>query len=237
MARLTAYPNDVNINVNDKVIGTNSAGGGTKNFTLGGIAGMFNEKGAIAVAGQSSFKFQTDLSEGRASGTLSFSNGGGAGSAFSSMSSLRVSKYNSGGSLIIDYLSILVDQYIILGQVDNANNFSVYKLTALTQDSVETDFYNATLTHIESNGNILGDKYYAFAIYPAPTSVAGDNHYEHNQNNAASTWNITHNLGKYPSVSITLSTGVQGIGAVEYIDSNSLTVTLISAESGYAYLN
>ena len=237
MARINTYPNDVNVSDSDKVIGTDSTGSSTKNFTLNSVAGMFSKLGIVNVAGQSSFKFQTNLSNGRAIGTVSFTNGGGTGTGFSNISSLKISKYNASNNLIIDYLQILIDQYIILGQVDDANNFAIYRLDALTQDSVESNFYNASFTHIESNGSILEDKYYAFAIHPAPTSVAGDNHYKHNQNNAASTWNVTHNLGKHPSVSITLSTGKQGIGAVEYIDKNSLTITLVSAESGYAYLN
>jgi hypothetical protein len=68
--------------------------------------------------------------------------------------------------------------------------------------------------------------------------------YKHNQNNAAETWTITHNLGLesyLPSVSIILSGGasydnVQALGIVEYINENELTINFLSAKSGYAYI-
>lgn len=57
------------------------------------------------------------------------------------------------------------------------------------------------------------------------------------QSAAASTWTITHNMGKKPSVTVVDSADNQVVGDVEYIDNNTLTVTFCGSFSGKAYLN
>lgn len=64
-----------------------------------------------------------------------------------------------------------------------------------------------------------------------------DKHYTHDQTVAAAVWEITHNLGKYPSVSVVDSGGNWVVGDVAYLDENSLTVTFSGAFSGKAYMN
>lgn len=61
--------------------------------------------------------------------------------------------------------------------------------------------------------------------------------YIHEQGIASDTWEINHNLNKYPSVSLVDSAGVQFQGRVEYIDKNSCIVTMNGATKGKAYLN
>lgn len=51
------------------------------------------------------------------------------------------------------------------------------------------------------------------------------------------TWDITHNLGKYPSVSVVNSANVWVIGDIQYINENRLIITFSSEFSGKAYLN
>ncbi|GEM_PF-6023053 len=54
---------------------------------------------------------------------------------------------------------------------------------------------------------------------------------------ASDVWEIEHNLGKYPSVSLVDSAGTQFEAAVEYIDENNVTVRMNGATTGKAYLN
>lgn len=61
--------------------------------------------------------------------------------------------------------------------------------------------------------------------------------YVHTQVVPAIQWNITHNLNKFPSVSIVDSSYEEVIGEVEYIDSNNLTVRFTASFSGEAYIN
>jgi hypothetical protein len=61
--------------------------------------------------------------------------------------------------------------------------------------------------------------------------------YVYTQVTAAVTWNVVHNLGKYPSVMVVDSGNSVVIPDVRYFDVNSLSVTFGSATSGKAYMN
>jgi hypothetical protein len=83
---------------------------------------------------------------------------------------------------------------------------------------------NVTLT--DTGSNILVD-----------VVDMGDKNYVHNQPVASVTWTVQHNLDKFPSCTMVLSTGQQGYGDVTFIDENNLTITFAGAESGKAYIN
>lgn len=61
--------------------------------------------------------------------------------------------------------------------------------------------------------------------------------YVHNQGEASDTWEVHHNLDKYPSVSVVDSSGSQVIASVEYNDSNTLTIRMSAPFKGKAFLN
>jgi hypothetical protein len=67
--------------------------------------------------------------------------------------------------------------------------------------------------------------------------------YTHNQAMASTTWTINHNTDSFPSVSLKFSSSddvYENVGAfagLKYNNSNTITITLAAAESGYAYLN
>ncbi len=237
MARISTYIIDTAVTLSDKWIGTDSSGGATKNFTAKSIADLFNEKGSVGIVNQSNFLFQTDLSGGRKPGTISFTAGGGSTTSFSALTTIKISKYASSTNLILNYLETLVSKPIMLAQLDDLNNFGVYKLYSLTQDVTETDFYNANFTLIESNGSLLSEKTYGIVAYPAAAVDQGDLHFTYNQVTASGSWAITHNLGKNPSVSIVDSGGNTVVGDVIYINTNQLTINFTAQFSGKAYLN
>jgi len=59
----------------------------------------------------------------------------------------------------------------------------------------------------------------------------------HDQGTPASVWTITHNLGKYPSVTIVDSSNSEVVGEVEFISNNQVRVSFSGSFSGKAYLN
>ena len=63
------------------------------------------------------------------------------------------------------------------------------------------------------------------------------NTYIYEQDVAANIWEINHNMGKFPSVTVVDSAGSVVIGAIEYIDINNLKITFNGAFGGKAYLN
>ena len=54
---------------------------------------------------------------------------------------------------------------------------------------------------------------------------------------SGATWNITHNMGKYPSVTVIDSGGEQVLGSISYTNTNSLVITFVTSITGTAYLN
>lgn len=64
-----------------------------------------------------------------------------------------------------------------------------------------------------------------------------DKSYIYKQKSASNEWYITHNLNKYPAVSIVDSADSIIVGEVQYIDMNSLIVKFSDPFSGKAYIN
>jgi hypothetical protein len=240
MARISTYGIDAKPELGDKVIGTDanpSAGLATKNYSIADIAALINHTNSLAVADQAIFLFQDDLDEGRDSGTISFDAGGGIGTSFASITSIVVSKQAAGGKNVANYLPLFLNKDIILADTTSVNNFGTYKVTSITTHPTETAFWVVTLQNYYSNSAIAENGHYIFSEFVNPASDAADKHYTHNQSVAAVTWTVAHNLDKFPSVTVALSTGQQGFGDVTFIDENNLTITFAGAESGKAYMN
>lgn len=66
---------------------------------------------------------------------------------------------------------------------------------------------------------------------------SASNTFTFEQSVASDTWNVTHNLGKYPSVSVVDSGGNLVDGEVKYVTNNRISITFTSPFSGKAYLN
>ena len=228
MARISSYPVDQNIVGEDKLLGTDNAGLITKNYTLDGISSWMNASGSVAIAGQNNYSFDV---AGATGGTIS---GVAANTPFANITALTFSKTSAAGTDVINYLLTLVGRSVLLARLDNLNNFGVYTLKSLVVDSNDANLYNAVFTSITANGNITAGKYYGFAVYP---ELASDKHFTFTQSTAATTWNITHNLGKFPSVSVVDSGNSIVYGNVAYTSENALTVTFSAAFSGKAYMN
>lgn len=235
MARISTYVKDTVVTLLDKWIGTDSNGGITKNFTAKSIADLFNSTGSIGVVNQANFFFQDLLDQGRKSGSISFTNYGGNNTAFSDITSLKISKKSVTTKTVTQFLNSLVSKELVLADLNDLNKFGVYKLISLQKDAIETDFLNAELEYVEGNSAIDKDSIYGIAFYSKESE--GDKFYQHIQSSPSNTWNVNHDLSKFPSVTITLSTGQQGYGDVTYIDENNLTISFAGAESGKAYIN
>ena len=59
----------------------------------------------------------------------------------------------------------------------------------------------------------------------------------HYQSSSSAKWDITHNLGRFPSVTVVDSAGSEVVGDVTYDSDNQVTVRFMAAFSGKAYLN
>ena len=239
MARISTYGIDAKPELSDKVIGTDTAAGAdlrTKNYSLREIIDLFNQSNSLSVADQSLFLYQSDISQGRDAGTISFVAGGGVGTPFSTITQVLISKTAPGNKSVAQYLPLFAGKDIILAESSNINNFGTYKVASITTDIAEPNFFLVTLENYTSNGVISLDGYYIFSEFVDANS-AGDKNFVFNQAVASATWAVQHNLNKFPSCTMVLGTGQQGYGDVTFIDENNLTITFASAESGKAYIN
>ena len=72
--------------------------------------------------------------------------------------------------------------------------------------------------------------------------IIGNITYTHNQSSVSDTWTITHNLHRFPSVTVIDSSNTIVIGTVVYNSNKQLTITFFEGGSalafqGKAYLN
>lgn len=222
MARISTYDLDTNVTKNDKVIGTDSAGAVTKNFRLLDVAGVVNQE--MTVAGQLVYQFKQTLSEGSLTGLSD-------GDSFSSLSSFRVSEVDIPGHNVENFLQEFDKKRIIVVDKDDKNKYGIYDVEDIVEDISNPNYYSFTLNYHNGNGTLSLDNYYIIAMY------SQDATYKHSQSSASIQWTVNHNLKKFPSVTVTLSTGQQGIADVTYTDKNNLTINFSAAKSGYAYLN
>ena len=72
---------------------------------------------------------------------------------------------------------------------------------------------------------------------PIGVRDGSDAFFEFDQGTPASVWNIRHNLGKFPAVSVVDSANNEVSGAVQYVDSNNIILVFNAAFSGKAFLN
>ena len=234
MARISSYPYDNTVTDNDAWIGTEASSKRTKQFTAKAVAEYLNLNAKVNIGGQMSFKW-SDLENG-GEGTISKNGGGGTGAAFSTLGTVHLSVKELNGQNVVAFLTYLIGKDLLLGQGDQISQFGHYKMNSYAVDPSNNQYYKAVFQYIGGNGAIAtqGTQYTLIHF----NIEAGDKTFNFTQGVAASQWTINHNLGKNPSVTVTDTgdTSVLG-GAVEYIDTNNLTITFSSAFAGKAFLN
>jgi hypothetical protein len=103
---------------------------------------------------------------------------------------------------------------------NSSYNASIFKATV-------TGSATKTLTLDQESGGVL----------TATWQDNTDSTFVFTQGVSATTWNIQHNLAKFPSVSVVNTNEFVIHGEVEYIDNNNVTLTFSAGFAGKAYLN
>jgi len=152
MARISSYPFDKNVTDNDAWIGTDAVNRQTKQFTASAVANYLNINAKVNIGGQMSFKW-SDTENGGA-GTISRANGGGSGSAISTLATIHLSITELNGQNVVKFLEYITGKDILLGQGTEISNFGHFTLKTYTVDPSNPSYYIATLTYIGGNGNI-----------------------------------------------------------------------------------
>ena len=227
MARISSYPRDLNITDQDAWIGTDASNRATKNFTAAAVAKYLNIKGKISISAQMIFKL-VDLAAPTAGDFV----GPADGSLISAATTMDLSTLDVSGANTVAFITYLVGNNILISEQNDINNFGHFTIDSYVQKTA--DVYTLTLTSLTGNGNFDVDKFYDFAVF---TLSSPDKTFEFTQGQPATTWNIQHNLNKFPSVSIINNNNVVINGEVTYIDNNNVQLNFSAGFSGKAYLN
>jgi len=161
MARISTYEQDSTLNKQDKVLGTDSSTGSTKNFTLDSILGLVNEENLVEVFDGAAFEFQDYVDPANdPEGVVNLNAGSAATAAFSAINTLYISVKDRSGNSLAEYLENADNDFIKISKTDNLNQFGIYEVTAIT-DFGNSKYKKLTLTPRGTNGTFnVGDKYF-----------------------------------------------------------------------------
>lgn len=252
MARISTYSVDT-LDGDDKLLGTDQSGA-TRNFQInqGGSSNPGDGQGKslvnyiIEADGRAlAFLFHNSTFGGKASiqsGTINVANGN-VTTAFSAITTLKVSQFpyataiQSSPNSAVNILTEYVGERIKWSDVSNPDIYGIYECVAFAQDG-NTPFYDMTLAYKSGNGSFMaGDNSSTSGDIYILELFGTDKNFTFTQGSAATTWNVTHNLNKFPSVTITLADGSQVEALINHTNKNSLTITFSGDNSGIAYIN
>ena len=235
MAIINTFPLDLTINDKDAWVGTDSFSKFTKQYTAEAVAEYLNIKGKISISAQMTFKYWTNNALNYpAPGSGDFS-GPTEGSAMSSITTMQLSTKDISEQNVVAFMDYITGNNILISEQNNISTFGHFKIDSYTINNPDDNFYTLNLTNLAGNGNITELLYYDFALFTLPTQ--GTPTYIFNQGVAATVWNVNHNLGKFPSVTVIDTANTVVNGEYEYIDSNNITLKFSAAFAGKAYLN
>jgi hypothetical protein len=233
MPKISSYPYDVVVQDQDAWIGSDAITRQTKQYTASAVATYLNIKGKISISGQLAYQFIDAPLD--AKGTMALPGGGGGGTAFGAITALKISVVDLALGRVVEYLEYLVGTDIMISQMNSPSEFGHYKITAYVVDPSNPLFYTLSLTNVGGNGVIVTDYYYDIVNF----NLGGGHQttFIFTQNVQSTEWTITHNLARFPSVSVVDSADTIYWGNVNYIDNNRIKINFSSPLSGKAYLN
>ena len=227
MARISSYPYDVTVQDTDAWVGSDSVSRSTKQYTAQSVADYLNIKGKISISAQMVFKYvDGNPDAGDFSGPVD-------GSAMTGITTMQLSTADVSGQDVIAFMNYLVGNNILISEQNNISTFGHFLIDSYTVSTA--GFYTLNLTSLGGNGNLTDLLYYDFAVFTL--SSQGAPTFIFTQAVAATVWNVSHNLVKFPSITVIDTANTVVNGEYTYIDNNNVTLKFSAAFAGKAYLN
>ena len=226
MAKISSYSIDSTIQDTDAWIGTETSNRLTRQFTAAGLAKYLNIKGKISISAQMVFQFKT-VNAGAGDFT-----GPADNSTFASINTMQLSITDKSGQNVVAFMEYLVGNDILINAQNQISTFGHYTIDSYTDNG---NFYTLNLTNRKGEGSITDSVFYDFSVFTL--SSQGVPTFIFNQAVASTQWDIQHNLGKFPSVSVINNNNVVINGEIKYIDNNNIQLNFSAGFSGKAYLN
>ena len=167
MARISTYDQDSTLNKLDKVLGTDSATGGTKNYTLESVVNLINGEDLIQVFDGVSYAFKSyEAGSTTPRGIINLNAGTASQAAFSAVNQIYISILDKGGNTIADYLDDTVNSFVRIVQKSDINVYGVFEVTAVANHDGGA-YKLLTVTPRIENGNIIPNEEYFISNYSA----------------------------------------------------------------------
>ena len=226
MARISSYPFDNNVTDNDALLATEASNGQTKQFTAAAVARYLNIKGKISISAQMVFRFKVvNAVSGDFTGQVD-------GAAFAGITTLELSTRDVSGQNVVKFMEYLVGNNILISKQNEISTFGHYTLDSYT---AKGDFHTLILTNLKGEGALEDEAVYDFAVFTLATQ--GTPTFIFDQGVPATTWDITHNLGKFPSITVIDTGNTVVTGEYNYVSNIRVILTFSAAFAGKAYLN
>lgn len=235
MARISTYPLDSTLTAGDTLIGTNDAGQ-TINVTSQTVVDFINTSGKLQGNVSSRFTYIPYVSGARSVASFALTAPSADSLAFSGITDLVISDYTVNDANFSSYFNAISGGRIIVQKAIDISQFGIFDVTDVNDTEGQTNFKTLDVTHVHSNGTLEKDEDYFIFLLQYDNDIS-DKNYVHTQQSVSTTWSVTHNLEKRPSVTVVDSADNVVIGDVEYVDNNNVTITFASAFSGKAYFN
>lgn len=161
MARISQYEQDGTLNRQDKVLGTDSDTGATKNYTIDSILSFVNTENLVEIFDGAAYTFQsyvdpTDDPEG----VINLNAGGATATAFSAINRIYVSVKDGRGQSLVEYLENAQNDFIKISKTDNLNQFGIYEVDNIVTYGDGT-YRRLDVTPRGTNGTLtVGEKYF-----------------------------------------------------------------------------
>tara|TARA_R110001606_G_scaffold153226_1_gene294235 strand:- start:204 stop:899 length:696 start_codon:yes stop_codon:yes gene_type:complete len=231
MARISSYPYDITVQDTDAWVGSDSINRSTKQYTAQSVADYLNIKGKISISAQMVFKYvDGNPDAGDFSGPVD-------GSAMTSITTMQLSIADTSGQDVVGFMNYLVGNNILISEQKNISTFGHFLIDSYTVSAA--GFYTLNLSNIGGNGNLADLLYYDFAVFQLSSQGTSTTVFE--QVVPSTAWGtngiVTHNLGKFPSITVIDTGGTVVNGEYTYIDTNNIRLNFSAPFAGKAYLN
>jgi hypothetical protein len=135
----------------------------TKNFTPDKLAKYFNDNQVIDTGAEVRFKYVVlNVGEERPYGSVTFVPQQGNTVAFSGITSFILSKRNTAGNLVPNFIEFLIDKKILISKTRDINTFGYYNVVSVEEYEPEPNFYEVNIEFIAGNGGLTKDIDFVF---------------------------------------------------------------------------
>lgn len=159
MARIFTYDQDADLNLNDKVIGSNSGDNVTKNFSIESLLELANAENFIKQFDGIVFKAQDHNIDSDQFGIITTGTGAYTSTDFSVIQTLYLSTKNLQNKSVAEYIDVLAGYDVRITQKGDTNNFGIYRVDSIT-DSTDGTYKILSVSVQDASGLLTKDAEY-----------------------------------------------------------------------------